>query len=69
MKVCKKRLSSSLCVAGGGIPDVAYQIRNPCSPNPFVIMQRNVREQWDFATGLTAAIEPYSLKANKNVLI
>lgn len=61
--------SSRLC-AVGGIPLMwPPWIRNPWSPNPFVITQRNVKEQWDFFGGLTAAIEPYPLKPSKNLLI
>lgn len=44
---------------------MASWISNPCSPNPFVITQRNVKEQWDFFSGLMAAIESYPLKPCK----
>lgn len=67
--VCKKWLFLSSLCCWWNSSDVAPWIRNPWSPNPFVITKRNVKEQWDFFGGLTAAIEPYPLKPSKNLLI
>lgn len=48
--------------------DAASRVRNPWSPNPFIITQRNVKRTVGFLL-VAAAIEPYPLKPNKNLLI